>query len=134
MSLFLNIYKVHIHKNNNTKFYAIILKMIFATYRNKAHPVLYGLSLCYDVKISQAITGLWLNKRVTALLTWYNNIGKITVLFNHVLTYCYSLGIWQWGSCSRMLEHTTTKFMPVVVTSLFNLVISLFADNMFYHV
>ena len=38
-----------------------------------------------------------------------------------------------------MLEHgkpdfdTTTKFMVVVVTSLFNLVISSFPYNMFYH-
>ena len=45
------------------------------------------------VKISQAITGLLARyyNHVTALLTWWNRIGKITVLFN-VSTYCYSLG------------------------------------------
>ena len=44
-------------------------------------------------------------------------------------------------SYSRMLEHaqltrhdTTTKFIQVVVTSLCNVVISSFPDNMFYHV
>ena len=64
-------------------------------------------------------------------------------MFNHVSTYCIQLGestglVPDLG-CSRMLEHakpdlihTTTKFM-VVVTSLFNLVISSFPDNMFYH-
>ena len=85
------------------------------------------------VKISQ---GCWLNNPVTTLLTWLNRIGKITVLFNHVSTYCYSLanrqGLFAYiRTCKTWLD-TTTKFMAVV-TSLFNLVISSFPDHMFYH-
>ena len=80
----------------------------------------------------------WLNNLVTALLTWYNTIGKITVLFNHVWTYCIHLGESTgvirvyFRTCKTRLG-TTTKFM-IVVTSLFNLVILSFTDNMFHHV
>ena len=63
-------------------------------------------------------------------------IVKITVLFNHVSTYCVQLGestgvvrVQYVRTCKTRLD-TTTKFM-VVVTSLFNLVISSFPDNMF---
>ena len=34
---FLHIYKVHIHKSNHTRFYAIILQNVVAIYQNKAH-------------------------------------------------------------------------------------------------
>ena len=64
-------------------------------------------------KISQAITGLWLNNRVTALLTWYNSIGKIAVLFNRVLTYCHNLGNWQWLFAYVKLEHTNNQVYAV---------------------
>ena len=84
------------------------------------------------VKISQ---GCWLNNPVTTLLTWQNRIGKITVLFNHVSTYCYSLanrqGLFAYVRTCKTRLDTTTKFMVVVVTSLFNLVISSFPDNMY---
>ena len=55
-------------------------------------------------------------------------------MFQHIV---YSLANRQWlfayvKTCTTRLD-TTTKFM-VVVTSLFNLVISSFPDNMFYHV
>ena len=63
------------------------------------------------IKISQAITGLLAQQPCNNTV---NMIGKITVLFKTQLD-------------------TTTKFM-VVVTLLFNLVISSFPDNMFYHV
>ena len=66
------------------------------------------------------------NSPVSTLLTW---IDKITVLFNHVSTYCIPR-VWRVDrvcsligvrTCETRLD-TTTKFM-VVVTSLFNLVI-----------
>ena len=59
-------------------------------------------------------------------------------MFNHILltTYCYSFpnrqGSFTYVRCKTRLD-ITTKFM-VVVTSLFNLVISSFPDNLFYHV
>ena len=64
---------------------------------------------------------------------WY----KITILFNHVSTYCIQLANRQGSlfayvrTCKTWLD-TTTEFM-VVVTSLFNLVISSFLNSMFYH-
>ena len=59
-------------------------------------------------------------------------------MFNHVSTYCYSLmnqqGLFAYvrTTCTEKPNWCNTKFM-VVVTSLFNLVISSFPDNMFYH-
>ena len=64
-------------------------------------------------------------------------IGKITISFNHVSTYCYSLanrqGLFAYVRTCKTRLDTTTKFM-VVVTSMFPLVISSFPDNMFYYV
>ena len=78
----------------------------------------------------------WLDNPVTGLITSQNRIGKITVLFNRVSTYCYSLanrqGLFQYVRTCKTRLDTTTKFM-VVVTTLFNLVISSFPDKMFYH-
>ena len=67
---------------------------------------------------------------------WLNNTGKIMF---HVSAYCIQLGesTGVVRVCYNMQNQTwynitTTKFM-VVVTSQFNLVISSFPDNMFYH-
>ena len=60
-------------------------------------------------------------------------VGKITVLFNHVSTYCIQLGESTgvvhvcYRTCKTRFD-TTTKLM-VVLTLLVNLVISSFPDN-----
>ena len=57
-------------------------------------------------------------------------------MFNHVSTYWYSLvnrqRLLAYVRICKTQRDTATKFM-VVVTLLFNVVISSFSDNMFYH-
>ena len=70
--MFLHIYKVHIHKSNYTKFYAIMLKNIAAVFRNNWH-ILSISSACDVVILTTTTSPLVLQQEKLSLLQKQSN-------------------------------------------------------------